>query len=426
MDFEILKDYLRPYYLKWLYFRIRPEQRAAYLSDCWKNPHFPLTAKLGDLMAREPNRPDLLFLPMTDWHSRMQRTQHLATRFGSMGTRCYYLNPHLGREFPGPFLGRNDLLAGLVARQVLELHVHLSREPIYHHRMLTPGESDRLVHGISRLAASVDSGKMIQFVSFPLWAPLAGRLKREFGFPIVYDCHDLLSGFRDISSDIVAAEPEVIENADLVCFSSEWLLSETLRDHPAIGEKSLVVRNAVNPEDYAAAAPAERSGKFTVGYAGSLNFWFDVEAIRKAALRHPEWQFTLIGRIESESIHPLMALPNVALAGEVPYSELPHRMAAFDVAVIPFLKTPLTLATNPLKLYEYLCLGIPIVSTRLPETEPFDGLVYLADDADDFVRKLELAAAPEDPSLRARRQLAAESNSWRARCEQLSQRMDSL
>jgi O-antigen biosynthesis protein len=434
VDLEIFKDYLRPYYLKWLYFKIWPERRANYLSEWWNEPHFPLPAKsspkilatLNEQAPQESDRPDLLFLPMTDWHSRIQRTQHLAMRFGSLGTRCYYLNPHLGREFRGPYSRWNDVRAGTVARQVLELHVHLPREPVYHHRMLTRGETGRLFNAVSRLVKAGSGRKAIQLVSFPLWAPLAERLKREFGFPVVYDCHDLLSGFRDISSDIVAAEPALLENADLVCFSSEWLLTEAVRHRPSIRDKSIVVRNGVNLEDFAGIAPKERSGSPTIGYAGSLNFWFDVEAIRKAALRHPEWRFTLIGRVESESIVSLRALPNVVLEGEVPYSEVTRRMAEFDVAVIPFLNIPLTRATNPLKVYEYLCLGIPVVSTRLPEVEPFEGLVYLSDSADDFVRQLEVAVAEDDSSLRGRRKLAAESNSWLARCEQLNQRLDSL
>ena len=309
---------------------------------------------------------------------------------------------------------------------MLEFHVHLPREPVYHHRMLTAPETDRLLSAIRRLVKASGAGRMIQFVSFPLWAPLAERLKREFGFPVVYDCHDLLSGFRGIASEIGAAESALIENADLVCFTSQWLLDETVRDRPALRGKSLVVRNAVSPDDYSSLGPRKRSGKPTIGYAGSLDFWFDVEAIRKAALRHPEWLFTLVGRVESESILPLTSLPNVVLAGEVPYSELPQRMAAFDVAVIPFLKIPLTLATNPLKLYEYLCLGIPIVSTRLPEIEPFDGLVYLSEGADDFVSQLEAAVAEDDPDLRRQRKAAAKSNSWSSRCEQLQHRLDSL
>src|SRR6185436_3081806 len=140
--------------------------RADYLDACWNKPHFRLSAKtsakLGELLSVKDNRPDLLFLPMTDWHSRIQRTQHLAMGFGSLGTRCYYLNPHLGREFPQPYRRGNEVRAGLVARQVLELHVHLPREPVYHHRMLTARETDRLLRAVRRLVQASGAGKMIQ------------------------------------------------------------------------------------------------------------------------------------------------------------------------------------------------------------------------------------------------------------------------
>src|SRR6185436_19659582 len=228
---------------------------ADYLAACWNKPHFRLPANLDELLTPEDNRADLLFLPMTDWHSRIQRTQHLAMGFGSLGTRCYYLNPHLGREFPGPYSRWNDVRVGTVARNALEIHVHLPREPVYHHRLLTEGETDRLFSAVARLVKAGGGRKTIQLVSFPLWAPLAERLKREFGFPVVYDCHDLLSGFRDIASDIVAAEPALLDNADLVCFTSEWLFTEAVRDRPALRDKSLVVRNGVNLEDYSGIAP---------------------------------------------------------------------------------------------------------------------------------------------------------------------------
>src|SRR5438552_12724215 len=292
--------------------------------------------------------------------------------------------------------------------------------------MLTERESLRILKGVERLVAAAGVERLIQFVSFPLWSEAAQRIKREFGFPIVYDCHDLLGGFTAISKDILAAEPALFESADLVCFTSQWLLDKALRERPSLAGKSIVVRNGVNPDDYAAPRPPVSAGALTIGYAGSLDFWFDIEAVRLAATRHPEWNFVLIGRIESARILELKSLPNVSLPGEIPYAELPVRMAAFDVAVIPFVKMPLTLATNPLKLYEYLALGVPIVSTRLPEIEPFGELVYLCDSAEEFARSLEQAAAERDPELRTRRKAAAAENSWRARCEQLTGKFQSI
>jgi len=421
VGFEVLQDYLRPYYLKWFYFHRRPESRANYLAECWNKPYFPVSTELREVVRRDPSRSDILFLPMSDWHARIQRTQHLAMSFGEQGRRCFFLNPHLGREFPQPYSGRNDVRVGLVAPQVLELHIHLPREPIYHHRLLTAQETERILSAVGRLVKAADIRQMIQFVSFPLWTEAAIRIKREFGFPIVYDCHDLLSGFEAVSKSILGVESLLLEEADLVCFSSQPLQDVNIRERPALGGKSVVVRNAVNPRDYAEIPETTGKGTPTVGYVGSLDFWFDTEAVRLAAQQRPDWNFVLIGRVESPQIFELKSLPNVSLPGEVPYSELPSRMSAFDVAVIPFLKMPLTLATNPLKLYEYFCLGIPIVSTRLPEIEPFGDLVYLSDSAQEFTQQLAVAMAETSPDARARRKAIALENSWGRRCEQLNQ-----
>ncbi len=419
VSLENLRELLRPYYLKWLYFKLSAENRPRYLADCWRQPHYALGQQPEGLLSRHPERPDFLFLPMTDWHSRIQRTQHLAAGLGALGSRCFYLNPHLGRQFPDVYSEQDALRVGLAAPQVLELHVHLPREPVHHHRLLSPPETDRLVDGISRLVRGMDAARVIQMVSFPLWLDVAERLKREFGFPIVYDCHDLLSGFPAVARCIVAAEPRLLEQADLVCFTSQWLMDEVVGGQGAIAGKSILVRNGINPEDYAGVPERPRSGRPTIGYAGSLDFWFDLEAIRQAATRHPEWDFVLIGRLESAPIGQLGAMANIRLEGEIPYAELPARLAALDVALIPFLKMPLTLATNPIKLYEYFGLGLPVVAARLPEIELFQDLMYLYDGADEFVRQLEKAVVENAPELRARRQESAANNSWRARCEQL-------
>jgi hypothetical protein len=77
VDLEVFQDYIRPYYLKWFYFRIWPSRRASYLTDGWNKANFPLSNKTNELVTQDSNRPDLLFLPMTDWHARIQRSQQL-------------------------------------------------------------------------------------------------------------------------------------------------------------------------------------------------------------------------------------------------------------------------------------------------------------------------------------------------------------
>ena len=101
-----LKEAVRPYYLRWLYFPLRPGQRPHSFSACWQYPFEKLRgqSRLPESLTDDKERssvpqPILLFYPMTDWHTRIQRTQHLVRAFAQQGFRCIYVNPHLGREF---------------------------------------------------------------------------------------------------------------------------------------------------------------------------------------------------------------------------------------------------------------------------------------------------------------------------------------
>jgi glycosyltransferase involved in cell wall biosynthesis len=262
--------------------------------------------------------------------------------------------------------------------------------------------------------------RAVQVVSLPVWAGVSETIREEVGFPIVYDCHDLLSGFEQISPLVAGREAALLETADLVVFSSEWL-ARNAAPSGKLPRQSLILRNAVDFDYFAAASGENRqAGRKVIGYAGSLNHWFDVEAVEAAAQRYPEYRFVLLGRIEHDSVRRLGRLSNVEMGGEVPYSELPARMAEFDVALIPFRRTPLTLATNPIKLYEYFSLGLPVVSAKLPEVEPHGELVYLAGTAAEFAQHVGCAAAESDPDLRERRREIARRENWAARARTLA------
>ena len=373
----------------------------------------------------------ILFFPMTDWHTRIQRTQHLARTFASRGHRCFYLNPHLGREFPRPYFFSGSPRLSILEPLIAEVHVHLPLEPVFHDRLLTRRESMRITSAFRSLFPPGSASQSIQILSFPLWLDAALALRREFGFPIVYDCHDVLCGFPKIARAIVDKEPELFEASDLVIFSSQKLLDENIASYPILKDKSILVRNAVDESwlrisDSSRVTTAGNVSGITAGYIGALDFWFDIDAMEQAARLHADWKFLLIGRVEDTRILRLERLPNVLFAGEVPHSELQKYMATFRAALIPFLRNNLTIGTNPIKLYEYFSYGLPVVSTRLPEMEQFSNLVYLYGNPTEFVRQLERAVAENDPDLQEKRIQVAHKESWGARVDQLTEAFQPL
>jgi glycosyltransferase involved in cell wall biosynthesis len=421
------KECVRPYYLRWLYFPLFPHREPTHFQNSWRYPSRKITPDFQHPEGESRKLPELLFFPMTDWHTRIQRTQHLARTFASRGHRCFYLNPHLGREFPRPYVFSNSPQLSILEPLIAEVHVHLPLEPVFHDRLLSQSESAQITNAFRTLFQAGGVKQSIQIVSFPVWLDAALELRREFGFPIVYDCHDVLSGFRNIAREIVDQEPRLFEASDLLIFSSQELLDENTARYPVLKNKSILVRNAVD-ESWLQTSDTGRTtsaagsvSDVIIGYIGALDFWFDIDAMEQAAKLHPNWKFLLIGRVEDNRILRLSRLPNVLFAGEVPHSELHKYMSMFRAALIPFLRNNLTIGTNPIKLYEYFSYGLPVVSTRLPEMEQFGNLVYLYDNTPQFVQQLEKAVAENDSDSREKRIRVAHQESWGSRVDQLTQ-----
>ena len=134
----------------------------------------------------------------------------------------------------------------------------------------------------------------------------------------------------------------------------------------------------------------------------------------------------LIGADTVNARSRLAKLPNVTFKGEVPYSDLPHYLHGFDVCLLPFKVIPLTLATNPVKAYEYLGAGKPIVTVDLPEMAQFDGLVFAATGKDAFLDALSnVLCQPEPDALVQKRKAFAQGQTWQHRVEVLIQQVES-
>ena len=119
----------------------------------------------------------------------------------------------------------------------------------------------------------------------------------------------------------------------------------------------------------------------------------------------------------------LAACGNVVLTGPVPYAQIPETMRAFDVCITPHLITPFTESLNPIKLWEYLAAGKPIVAANVAGFRDYPQFVRLASGADDFAQAVE-AALMEDPSAAEARRSEARRHSWNSRLDQIADVLD--
>ena len=407
--FTWAKEILRRFYLRLVYFPfVRP--KPPQFTRCWQYPLFEPT------MVKGFKRPLILIYPMNDWHTRQQRPHFLAHALVRFGYQCLWINPNLGREFPGLF-DRGPSLSCL-ADHILELHVRLPREPVFHARMLTAGESDRVAEAVCWALTRLDSTLLGQVVQLPIWSGAAESIKRKTNAAVIYDCHDFIPGFQGMAVEISSAEITSMNLADHVVFSSGWLRERFSSMDDRLITKSSIIRNAGQPMQLPLLDTRNNlSEKPVILYVGAIEDWFDEQLVAAAAQRLPDCQFLIGGRVDERRVLSIDGLANVTFLGEVPASDVPGLLRRARVGLIPFRVNDLTLAANPLKLYEYFWAGLPVVSTRLPEVTVFGDLVYIADGAPEFGLQVEAALREEDRSLQQRRISVATSETWDQRAE---------
>jgi glycosyltransferase involved in cell wall biosynthesis len=372
-----------------------------------------MTSALAD---RPPQGPPILYLPAVSWSYRFQRPQHLALALARAGHPVLYVDGFL----------RSRLLP---ARHILHteggLHVL---------RLRVPGRPDPYREPLDRRAAvrlteTILAGlrherPLMVLVQLPFWAELGRELARRLGCPLVYDRIDLHVGFPGVPAGIEAVEARLIREADLVC-ATGGLLAERPRE---VSPQVLLLPNGVDLAAFPApAAPRDGGERTAIGYVGALGPWFDVEAVEAAARALPGWRFRLAGQVEDPEVAALAGLPNLETVGEIPFADVAGFLAGLDVALVPFRDLPLTRAVDPVKLYEALAMGLPVVARRLPETTRWaEPLVYLYDDPADFVRQVRRAVAERRPEVARERRRVAEGESWDRRADALVRAVGSL
>lgn len=165
-----------------------------------------------------------------------------------------------------------------------------------------------------------------------------------------------------------------------------------------------------------------------VGFFGIIGEWVDLELVASLARAFPAVSFVLIGDMgETEvSMELLQNLHNLHFLGRVSYDALPRYAQYFDVGLIPFVRNKLTRAVNPVKLLEYLALGLPVLATRLPEIEQVAGPIWLASNHEEFCTNLKTVLEQGSSPRRNEAIEIARNSTWDDRVQTFSDFTESL
>ena len=352
---------------------------------------------------------DVVWLSDIPWSALWQRPQQLAVRFPE-NARILFVEPwtlgHAGAFRPQEVAPR----VRRISFPFLPLHARSIR---VRRAAYSVGSAPPLTAGLfalqrlcaSRLDGSRPGARRLALVQNFMAAPFLDALRPD---RVVYDMIDAPLHFAPVPPLLVPRWEGLLRRADRVVVTSGAL--ERLAT--AAGAKSAVlVGNGVEADRFApdrvppAVLPGDPSAP-VLGYVGSLHSWFDVPLAAALARACPEARVVLVGPAHPETAREIEGAareaPNLFWIGPRPYFEIPSIVRAFRVGLIPFRRTPLTEAVNPVKLYEYAAAGVPCVTTRFTdEVDAWGGVARVADTPEAFVAHARglLAETPDAPSL---------------------------
>jgi uncharacterized SAM-binding protein YcdF (DUF218 family) len=244
---------------------------------------------------------------------------------------------------------------------------------------------------------------------------------------LVYYCIADFTELSDKPDKVIMTERELIRQCDLIFAQGEVLAKKCSADNANVSifpfGVSLEVFEKEVPGGAHVPADIRDLKKPVIGYVGGLHKHMDFALIRSAALKNPHWSFVFVGPHQAD-VSAISGIPNVFLLGQKDFSLLPSYIGHFDIGIIPYLLNDYTKTVYPTKLNEYHIMGIPVVSTRLPDVTKYNeengGLVYIADNEAGFSEAIIRALTATSGDLVQKRKAAARKAGWSSRIAQMS------
>ena len=372
------------------------------------------------------NRPDILFFSSSDWWGKWGSRQQVAQLWAERGHRVLFVEQMAGLEH---FAKYGDLRRrrGQYWREGLRQQADnlwlIAPPPLLPGRYYVP----RIAAWNARFLARWLRPHLerLDFTEPLLWfyKPEQAALLPHFGHcGSVYHCIDEQTvGTTGRKKRVIAQmEAQLMGRVDLVLANSRLTYENKRPFNPhtyhlpsganvAHFQQTFAEQQPIHPQVAQLPHPV-------LAFVGNINEKIDLALLADAARAHPEWSLMLLGAVAdwAVDVSALRVLPNVHFLGKRPFSELPAYLRAADICLLPYVAGEATRYRSPLKLYEYLATGLPVVSTPHPEVDAFQDVVTIAV-RDQFIKAIEQSLQLESDERRQQRLAVVSGHSWEAR-----------
>jgi glycosyltransferase involved in cell wall biosynthesis len=297
------------------------------------------------------------------------------------------------------------------------------------HVLRRHNEFEHRVDVVARWLARQGVKDAVLWVYHPGFGDSVARIPHSL---IVYDCVDEYTAFPEFRHNktwIAERERKLCAVAGVVACTAPSLFETKQQLAPG---RTHFVHNVGDAEHFAHAlepstpVPADIANlpRPIIGFVGAVSdYKLNIDWLLALSAARPAYSIVLVGPTgvadPSTDVGKLQARPNVHLLGHRKYPELPGYLKGFDVAVIPYRINDYTRAVFPIKFFEFLASGRPVVISPLPAVREYWNAVRVAETPEGFIEACDAAVADDTPEAKQSRIELAHLNSWDARVTKL-------
>lgn len=376
---------------------------------------------------------DIVLLSTADWDNPFwTNKQHVAVELARLGHRVLYIDS-LGLRKPSASKRDISRIFRRIVKAVRPPRQVRDRLWVWS-PIILPWHNVALIRVLNKLILGLGLHFWIAILRFKnniLWTynPLTPELMNIQSFErCIYHCVDEIKSQPGMPVAVLeCVEKELARQADMI-FATAPKLAETRKEW---NPNTYYLPNVADYEHFSSALDEQTQIPEDIrnipsprlGFIGAISgYKLNFNLIRETALSHPDWSMVLIGEVGEgdpwTDISLLQGLPNVFFLGPKPYQKLPAYLKAFDVALLPNNINEYTDSMFPMKFFEYLAAGVPVVSVDLKAIREFAHVVKIGRTSSEFIESIEEVLAGDVVALQDRLNLAREYT-YQARTEKM-------